>query len=131
MILQVTLCAAAAAGLMIMWLGMRVGRVRLSAQVAHGDAGHPLLVKRMRAQANFVEYTPFVLVLIGAIEVSGRGGQWLTWVAAAYFLARIAHAFGMDDDSARNRLRGIGIGITMLTLLGLSVVAALTAGGAI
>jgi hypothetical protein len=131
MILQVTLCAAAAAGLMAMWLGMRVGRVRMAAKVPHGDAGNPLLVKRMRAQANFVEYTPFVLALIAALELSDRGGQWLTWVAALYFLGRIAHAFGMDDDNARNRLRGIGIAITMLTLAGLSVFAALVAGGAI
>jgi uncharacterized membrane protein YecN with MAPEG domain len=131
MILQVTLSAAAAAALMAMWLGMRVGRVRMATKVAHGDAGEPLLLKRMRAQANFVEYTPFVLVLIAAIELSGRGGHWLTWVAAIYFLARIAHAFGMDNDTARNPLRGIGIGVTMLTLLGLGAVAALTAGGAI
>jgi uncharacterized membrane protein YecN with MAPEG domain len=130
MVLQTTLSAAAAAALIAIWLAMRVGRVRMATRIAHGDAGDPLLLKRMRAQANYVEYTPFVLILIGVIEASGRGGLWLSIVAAAYFLARILHALGMDNDVARNGLRGAGIAVTLLTLLGLGIYAVLIAAGA-
>ena len=129
MVLPVTLSAAAAAAILAMWLGLRVGRVRSREKIAHGDGGHPLLTRRMRAQLNYVEYTPFVLILVALIELSGRGGGWLALVAGLYLLARIAHAFGMDNDIALNWLRGIGIGVTMLTLLGLGIYAALIGAG--
>jgi len=130
MILQTTLSAAAAAALIAIWLALRVGRVRAAEKIAHGDAGNPLLLKRMRAQANYVEYTPFALILIALIELSGRGGLWLSIVAAVYFLARVLHALGMDNDNARNVLRGSGIGVTLLSLLGLGIYAVLIAAGA-
>lgn len=129
MILPITLSAAAAAAILALWLGSRVGRVRSREGVAHGDGGHPLLAKRMRAQLNYVEYTPFVLILVALLELGGRGGTWLAAVVGIYILARIAHGFGMDNDTALNWLRGIGAGVTMLTLLGLGIYAALVAGG--
>lgn len=128
MTLPVTLCAAAAAALFSFWLAQRIFRVRLAGQVAHGDGGNPLLARRMRAQLNFVEYTPFVLVLIAAIELSGRGGVWLPVVAALYFVARIAHALGMDSDTVP-WTRKAGMWVTFLTLIGLALVAVLIASG--
>ena len=131
MVLPVTLSTFAAAAILAMWLGMRVGRVRAKEKIAHGDGGHPLLTRRMRAQLNNVEYTPFVLLLIGAIELAGKGGQWLAYVAGAYIAARILHALGMDQDNATNGLRAIGIGGTMLALVGFGVYAALIAAGVV
>jgi len=126
MILPVTLTAAAAAALINIWLAMRVGRVRTSLKISHGDdAGGPL-TRRMRAQLNFVENTAFVLVLIAGIELSGKGGQWLAYVAGVYMLGRVAHGFGMDADSG-SKGRMAGTLITMLTQLGLAVVATLVA----
>jgi uncharacterized membrane protein YecN with MAPEG domain len=126
MLLPVTLTSAAAAALIAMWLGMRVGRIRTAEKVSHGDGGVPILARRMRAQLNFVEYTPFVLVLIAAIEIAGKGGRWLELVSAVYMLARVAHAFGMDAESG-SKARMIGIIVTMLTLVGLALYAALVA----
>lgn len=128
MLLPTTLSTAAAAALLAMWLGMRVGRVRQEAKIVHGDGGHDLLTRRMRAQLNFVEYTPFVLVLIAAIELAGKGGIWLKAVAAIYILGRIAHLFGMDSETVP-RPRVAGIAITFLTLAGLAIYAALIAAG--
>ena len=126
--LPVTLTAAAAAAIINIWLSVRVGQMRQATKTAHGDdAGGPL-TRRMRAQLNFVENTPFVLVLIAAIELSGRGDQWLAWVAGIYMLGRVAHGFGMDGESV-TKLRMVGVLITMLTLLGLAVVATLIAMG--
>lgn len=129
MILTVTLTSTTAAGLLCIWLGMRVGRLRQQFRVSVGDGGHEPLQRRMRAQLNFVEYTPFVLLLIAGIELSGRADAWLPYVAAAYMLGRVAHAFGMDAAGPPSKLRMIGIAVTMLTLLGLSVFAALLAAG--
>jgi hypothetical protein len=127
-VLPVTLAAAAAAAILNIWLSIRIGAVRQATGVSVGDGGSEPLERRMRAQANFVENTPFVLALIFAIELSGRGMPWLQYIAGAYFLARIAHAFGMDGGAAQIG-RMIGTVVTLLVLLGLAVVAALVAGG--
>ncbi|WP_156677768.1 MAPEG family protein [Sphingomonas profundi] len=122
MILPITLTIAAAATLINLWLAGRTGRVRLAAKVSVGDGGHPQLLARMRAQANFVEYTPFFLILLGLIELAHGSATWLWLVAIAYILARIAHAFGMDR-AAPNPFRMIGILATFAILLGLSLYA--------
>lgn len=128
MILQTTLSLAAAAAVLAFWLAFRAGKVRFAAGVWHGDGENPLLLRRMRAQANYVENTPFVLILVAAIELSGKGGQWLAYVGALYLAARIAHAFGMDKP-AKSPLRAIGFIVTALTLLGLAAMAVLIALG--
>ena len=123
-ILPVTLTAAAAAAIINLWLAIRVGQMRGATKTIHGDdAGGPL-TRRMRAQLNFVENTPFALALIAAIELTGKGDPWLAWVAAIYMLGRVAHGFGMDGEGA-TKPRMIGTLVTMLTLLGLAVVAVL------
>lgn len=127
-ILQVTLTAAAAAAVLNLWLSIRIGAVRQATGISVGDGGNQALQRRMRAQLNFVENTGFVLVLIAAIELSGKGSWWLSYVAAAYFLGRIAHAFGMDGGNLKVG-RMIGTLVTMLAQLGLAIIAALIAGG--
>ena len=128
MILPVTLTSAAAAAIINLWLSIRVGQMRQQHKVSIGDdAGGPLTA-RMRAQLNFVENTAFVLVLIAAIELSGEGGRWLAWVSMAYMLGRIAHGVGMDGGTL-GKGRMVGTLITMLTQLGLAIVAVLIALG--
>lgn len=127
-LLTVTLTTAAAAAILNIWLMLRIGAVRSAEKISVGDQDNENLIRRMRAQANFVENAPFVLILIGAIELSGRGEPWLAWVAGAFIIGRVAHAFGMDGGSLAKG-RTIGTLISMLTLLGLGVVAALIAGG--
>lgn len=128
MILQTTLSLAAAAGVLNFWLALRTGAVRFGNKVWHGDGGNPILLQRMRAHANYVEYTPFVLILIAAIDLTGKGGAWLAIVGAVYLLARIAHAFGMDKPE-KSPLRATGFIVTVLVLLGLSTMAVLIALG--
>ncbi|UAB77697.1 MAPEG family protein [Erythrobacter sp. SCSIO 43205] len=127
-LLSVTLSSAAAAAILNIWLMLRVGAVRQAEKISVGDMDNENLIRRMRAQANFVENAPFVLILIAAIELSGRGEPWLAWVAGAFIIGRVAHAFGMDGGSMQIG-RMIGTLVSMLTLLGLGIVAALIAGG--
>lgn len=126
--LQTTLTLAAAATIINLWLVVRISRMRLSLKVMHGDGDHPALLHRMRAQANFIEHAPLFLILVAAIEMTGKGETWLAIVGALFMLARVAHAFGMDRD-APNPLRAGGIAVTLLMELGLAVVAILIALG--
>ncbi|MFM5953868.1 MAG: MAPEG family protein [Novosphingobium sp.] len=124
MLLPTTLSLAAAAALINFWLALRCGQVRAKAGVSIGTGGNDLLERRMRAQLNFVENTPWVLFLIAGIELAGKGGSWLAIVGGLYMLGRVAHGLGMDG-TALAKGRSIGTMITMLTHLGLSVVAVL------
>ena len=123
-VLPVTLCALAAAAIVNIWLGIRCGQLRTRLKILHGDDGGGPLTRRMRAQLNFVENAPFVLLLIAGIELAGRGQPWLAWVAGIFILGRIAHAIGMDSEGPA-KPRMIGVSITLLTQLGLAVVAVL------
>lgn len=117
--LPLTLTMAAAAGLINLWLAIRIGQVRTSQKVSVGDGGNEFVIRRMRAQANFVEFTPFVLILIGALECSGYAATWLWIVGVVYMIGRLAHGLGMDGG-ALGIGRMIGTLTSMLTLLGLS-----------
>ena len=127
-LLPATLSAAASLALVNIWLSMRIGRVRTTEKISIGDGGHDLLSRRMRAQLNFAENTPLVLILIAAIEIAGHGGMGLKAVGAVYALGRVAHGIGMDG-AAFGQGRTVGTLITMLTLLGLAVVAVLVVAG--
>lgn len=118
-ILPITLTIAAAAALINIWLAMRISRVRLASKVSIGDGGVPALATRMRAQANFVEYTPLFLILLGLVELAHGSATWLWLVAIVYIVCRILHAFGMDRP-APNPYRAIGIGGTLLATLALA-----------
>ncbi len=120
--LPITLTIAGAAALLNVWLGLRVSLLRRQFKVSVGDGGTPQIATRMRAHANYVEYTPFFLILLAALELAAGSGTWLWLVAIAYILARIAHAFGMDRQGA-NLLRVVGIVVTWICLIGLAAYA--------
>ena len=121
-ILPITLTLAGAAALLNIWMGARVGQMRRAHKVSVGDGGAQPLIARMRAQANFVEYTPFFLILVALIELAKGSPVWLWIVGIAFILGRIAHVFGMDGKPG-NRLRTIGILSTALILIGLAAYA--------
>ena len=124
-ILPITLTIAAAAAILNIWLGGRVSQLRLAKKISVGDGGDSALQARMRAHANFTEYTPFFLILLGLIELGHGSATWLWLVAILFIVCRILHAFGMDRP-APNPFRMIGIVGTMLTLLALAVYALAT-----
>ena len=120
MILPITLVTAAAAGLINIWLAVRVTQVRSKNNVWLGDGGHVPVVARTRAHTNFVEYAPFVLILVGLIEMARGPSLWLWLLSVAFILARLCHGLGMDTTAPRI-LRRIGAITTLVVLLALSV----------
>ncbi|MGP1351934.1 MAG: MAPEG family protein [Parasphingopyxis sp.] len=118
--LEITLIIAAAAALLNIWLAVRVGRVRTSAKVSVGDGGNEMLTRRMRAHANYAEYTPFFLILLALVELAWGANIWLWGAAILYILGRLAHGFGMDGN---DKLRAFGTMSTLLVLLGLAIYA--------
>lgn len=120
MLLPMTLTIAAACAAINIWLALRVSQRRIKGKVMIGDGGDAPLLAAVRAHANFVEYAPFVLILLAGIELAGGSTTWL-WVAGAVFVvARVAHGLGMDRP-APNPLRAGGIAATWIVMAGLAI----------
>ncbi|MFC3698090.1 MAPEG family protein [Sphingobium xenophagum] len=122
MLLPITLTFAAACALLNLWIATRCARIRISGKILHGDAGNTLLARRMRAHANFVEYTPIVLILFLVVELAVGASLWLWIGALVYIVARVAHAFGMDAE-APTPWRAGGALLTWLVTAGLAITA--------
>lgn len=116
----VTLATSAVAVFVNIWLGSRIAKLRHQFKVSVGDGGQEPLLRRMRAQANFIENAPFFLILTLSLELSGANRAGLSVIAAAFILARVAHAIGMDGGSLAI-WRRIGILISSIAIVLLSM----------
>jgi len=124
--IPVTLLAAAAGALVNIWLGWRIAAHRKQFQVSVGDGGHEPLLRRMRAQSNFVEHAPIFLILVAALEIGGANKPILGLIAVIFGVARVSHALGMDRVENR-RWRSLGMMATVFSTVALVLWAIATA----
>jgi uncharacterized protein len=114
----VTLAATTAAIALNIWLGGRIAQLRKQFKVSVGDGGHEPLLRRMRAQANFIENAPFFLILLAGLELSDASKLGLALIATIFILARVSHGIGMESRD-RQRWRMFGMMGTTFTNLAL------------
>ena len=98
MILPITMTFAAVAVVINIWLAIRIMRLRISGAISHGDGGNVTLFRRMRAQSNYIENAPLVLILCALVELARGSETWLWVLMLVFSLARVAHGIGMDSD---------------------------------
>jgi len=79
------------------------------------------LKKSIRIHANFAEYTPLFVVLLGWIELNGYPKSGIHAFGALFLLGRLAHIQGMLGKRSLGGGRVIGIAATYLSILGLSL----------
>ena len=118
--MHISLFSAAIAALITAWLGWRCSKLRLSDKILHGDGGNALLLRRMRAQANFTEYTPIALVLIVLLDLMDINAWALGLTALAFLVGRVLHAVGMDAETP-SKARMIGMTLTLPIMLAWAV----------
>lgn len=80
-----------------MLLGLSVYTVkgRRQLRVALGDGEQLEMKRRMRAHANFVEYTPFFLILLGYNEMMGLSALWVHGFGWVFLAGRLMHAYSL------------------------------------
>jgi uncharacterized protein len=118
--LPITLTMAALAALMNTILMARAGQARGKAKISVGDGGNDLLLRRMRAQANFLESVPLLLILLGLIEhylktinqSYGHGPIALWVISIIVIFGRVTHALAMENRFPNGRVIG-----TLLSVL--------------
>ena len=121
--LPITLVTACVAGLMLIWLSVRVIAVRGSDKVLIGDGGSEELLYRIRTHANLSEYFPLFLIILGLVEGAGGNSIALMLLAVVFIIARVLHVLGMGAE-ANLTLRQLGMvgtftGIACTSLYGL------------
>lgn len=91
--MPITMLYAGALALVLLVLSIRVIQARGATKVFMGDGGNELMIRRMRGQANFVEYVPMVLILMGLLEMRGNAPWFLHALGASLLVARLAHGY--------------------------------------
>ena len=98
-------------------LAARIILMRFSARVSVGDGGDKDLLRRMRVHANFAEYVPFALLLMGLAESLALDARLLHGVGIVLALGRYAHAYGMSRRKDILPLRTGGMIATLCVLI--------------
>ena len=113
-------------GLISIGVAFPAGRLRSQKSVSVGDGGHQALLLAMRRHANFVEYVPLALILLGLLELNHVRPAAIHVLGLALVLARLCHAFGMRADTMKSPGRFVGASLTVLVIVVSSVWAIFT-----
>ena len=103
--------------LLFVVLSLRVIRVRRGEKISIGDGDNGDLLRRMRVHANFAEYAPLALVLLGLAESLKTDPRLLHAIGAALLIGRICHAIGLSPQPSILPLRVSGMVLTFIALL--------------
>lgn len=93
----------------------------MKAGVAIGLGDDRGLLRASRAQGNFVEYAPIILVMMLLLELGGAAPWLLHGLGSMILAGRIAHGLGISREPENLRLRQIGMGLTFTALIGAAV----------
>lgn len=103
--------------LLFLALSTRAMLGRRRTRVTLGDGTSEDLRRRLRAHANFAEYTPFALILMALLELQGAGSIVLNVIGLLLLAGRLSHAFGISRIPEHHLARSIGMGLTILSML--------------
>jgi uncharacterized membrane protein YecN with MAPEG domain len=107
------------AGLLAFWfvvLSVRVVRIRQRG-IAFGDDGDINHARVIRAQANFAEYVPLALLMMGFLEVSRFSIYLLHAFGIALIVARLVHGAALSFGRQPRLGRVAGAVLTLIVVL--------------
>lgn len=86
---------------------------RRAQKVEIGDGGDRELLRRARVHANFAEYVPISLVLIGLAESLAMPALGLHALGVALLGGRLVHAYGLSQSPHNLTMRTVGMMLTL------------------
>ena len=92
---MITAIYAAFAGLMLVWLSIKVIKARVKGGVAYGDGDNLAVRQAARAHGNFIEYTPLFLILLMFAEMHQLSIYAVHGLGLLFMAGRILHAYGL------------------------------------
>jgi uncharacterized membrane protein YecN with MAPEG domain len=108
------------AGLLAIWylvLSYRVVQMRGPGMPSLGDGGNDTLLRRIRGHANFAEYVPLLLLMLGILEFGHLPRPWLHALGATLVVARVLHGIALSFTGGWKFGRFWGTLLTFVLLL--------------
>lgn len=116
--LPITSALAGAAAIFLVLLSFPVANRRRATKQSFGDGGDEAFNRKIRAQANFVEYVPLAIIAIGLVEMNGGSQLLVCGLAAVLAAARVLHAFGLWSGVLIGRALGAILTFAVLLVSG-------------
>ncbi len=107
------------AGLLTLWfvlLSVRVMNLRRRG-ILFGDSGDISVARIIRAQANFAEYVPLALLLMGFLEVTRYSIYLLHVLGVILVVARLLHGLALSFGWQVRFGRVSGAALTLIVLI--------------
>ncbi len=120
--LPITSALAGAAAVFLVLLSLPVALRRRSTKVSFGDGGDEAFNRKIRAQANFIEYVPLAIIAIGLVEMNGGSQPMVCGLAAALAAARVLHAAGLWSGVLIGRALGAMLTFAVLLTAGAQLI---------
>jgi uncharacterized membrane protein YecN with MAPEG domain len=100
-------------------LSLRVVKLR-GHGASLGDGGNPILLRRIRAHGNFAEYVPFILLMMGMLELSHFSVYLLHALGITLVIARLLHGYALSfsERFKFGRFWGTALTFTLLFVCG-------------
>ncbi len=101
-------------------LSYRVVQMRGRGQPSLGDGGDLALLRRIRGHANFAEYVPLILLMIGLLELGGFPAYLLHALGTTLVVARVLHGYALSytDSFKFGRFWGTALTFILLAVCG-------------
>jgi uncharacterized membrane protein YecN with MAPEG domain len=119
--MHITGLYVALATLLVLVLSSRVSLRRRLLRVSLGDGDDKELKKRIRAQANAIEYLPLGLLLLLCLEWNQTLPVILHICGIVLIVARALHAYGLSRTGGTSPERFAGTGLTWLVMLAMAL----------
>ncbi len=115
--LNITSIYASLLALIFLAVSWRVIMYRRGNKVSLGDGDSKDLRQRIRAQANFTEYTPIALILLACIELQGAPAIAIHLLGLMLLVGRALHARAFWVHPMIMPFRVAGMLLTLLMIL--------------
>jgi uncharacterized protein len=117
MTLAVTGTYAAVLTVFYVVLSARIILYRRQNSISLGDGGDGQMLRRIRAHANFAEYVPLGIILLGIAEQQDEAALWLHLVGGLLLTGRLAHGINFSFGFRSALMRTGGMALTFGALL--------------
>ena len=122
--MEITLLYASLLTIMAVLLALKTGMTRGKTNTMLGNGESSELLQSIRAHGNLIENAPFVIILMGLLEMQSVADWKLHILGSLFFLFRIMHAYGISisRESTPYRLAGtIGSWLIMVSMSGYGI----------
>ena len=115
--LPITSLYAGLLALLLVTLSAKTILMRRKTRTSVGDNGNPDMLRAIRVQGNFTEYTPFALLLLALSELQGAPGWAVHVLGLILLVGRLLHVWGFGSTPQIIPARQAGMVLTFLMII--------------